>query len=273
MAKILKTVASQGLHLFLLSILSGCGTLPDGQRWGQNATLTPGWDRIQHAAWNSVSSPNVWAPVGTALLLQIDNADQSISDWAYEDTPVFGSNQKATDASNGLDAFSFIMFGVTALATPSGSDSKEWASAKLKGTGIQLTAPLFALGTTELLKSASHRTRPNGTDDESFPSGHTSTAAADSMLAIKNTDDLLIPDWSKTTLKTGLYILPYATGWARIEGGHHYPSDVLIGVALGNFFGAFINDAFLGVDSPEVLHMELDLQPSDAFTVGLSRKF
>ncbi|MDF7808416.1 phosphatase PAP2 family protein [Pontiellaceae bacterium B12219] len=270
---IIFSVALQGLSLIGLCMLSGCGTLPNGQRWGQHATLAPGWDRVRHAAWNAASSPNVWAPVGTALLLQIDGADQSISDWAYENTPVFSTHRKATDASNALDGFSMVMFGITALATPSGSDSEEWTSAKLRGTGIQLTAPLLTLGTTELLKSASNRTRPNMDDNESFPSGHSSSAAVNSMLAIKNTDSLLIPGWSKTTLKTGLYILPYATGWARIEGGRHYPSDVLAGIALGNFFGAFINDAFLGVDSPDDLHMELNLQPDDTMIIGLTRRF
>jgi membrane-associated phospholipid phosphatase len=270
MAKILTL---QGLSLFFLCVLSGCGTLPNGQRWGQNATLTPGWNRVQHAAWKAASSPSVWAPVGTALLLQIDDADQSISDWAYEETPIFGSHTKATDASNAFDALSLVMFGLTALATPSGNEAGEWTSAKLKGTGIQLTAPLLTLGTTELLKSVSNRTRPNMEDDESFPSGHTSSTAANSMLAIKNTDALLIPGWSKVTLKTGLYILPYATGWARVEAGRHYPSDVLMGAALGNFFGAFINDAFLGVESAEDLHMVLDLQPGDTMIIGLTRRF
>ena len=207
------------------------------------------------------------------MLLQIDDADEAISDWAYEDTPIFGSNDTATDASQMLNAFSFAAFGATALATPSGRRSEGWPPSKLKGIGIQTSALLLTLGSTELLKATTERTRPNEEDDKSFPSGHTSTAAANSMLACRNTDLLRIPVWSKNTLKTGFFILPYATGWARIEGGHHYPSDVLFGAALGNFFGAFINDAFLGVDSPDDLQLVLDVQPDEAFTIGLSRRF
>ena len=41
------------------------------------------------------------------------------------------------------------------------------------------------------------------------------------------------------------------TAWARIEAGEHYPSDVLVGYALGHFFSAFIQDAFLGLDTKE----------------------
>ena len=34
--------------------------------------------------------------------------------------------------------------------------------------------------------------------------------------------------------------------WARIEAGAHFPSDTLLGAALGNFVASFVNDAFLG---------------------------
>jgi hypothetical protein len=262
-----------GIVFLLFSVSAGCGTLPDGHGWGQQATLLPGWDRIRSAAWNAASSPHVWAPVGAALLLQIDGADEAISEWAVEETPLFGSNQKATDASDALNAFSFVMLGATALATPSGDSPGEWSASKLKGTAVELSAPLLASGTTELLKSAVGRTRPNLENDRSFPSGHTSTAAANSLLAIRNTDHLLIPGWAKTTLKTGFATLPYATGWARIEGGHHYPSDVLAGAAIGNFFGAFVNDAFMGVDSPDDLHLTISQQPDGLYIVGLARRF
>ena len=32
-------------------------------------------------------------------------------------------------------------------------------------------------------------------------------------------------------------------GWGRVEAGAHYPSDVLVGFALGHFIGVFVNDA------------------------------
>jgi len=36
-----------------------------------------------------------------------------------------------------------------------------------------------------------------------------------------------------------------ATAWARVEGGVHFPSDVLLGIGLANFFANFVNKAFL----------------------------
>jgi hypothetical protein len=36
-----------------------------------------------------------------------------------------------------------------------------------------------------------------------------------------------------------------------VEAGAHYPSDVLVAMALGNFFARFATDAFLGSDGRE----------------------
>jgi membrane-associated phospholipid phosphatase len=52
----------------------------------------------------------------------------------------------------------------------------------------------------------------------------------------------------RTSLDVGLDALTIATGWARVEAGQHFPSDTLVGMALGNFVGAFVNRAFLGLD-------------------------
>jgi membrane-associated phospholipid phosphatase len=52
----------------------------------------------------------------------------------------------------------------------------------------------------------------------------------------------------RTVLDIGLAALTYGTAWARVESGYHFPSDTLVGVSLGNFNGAFFNDAFLGIE-------------------------
>jgi hypothetical protein len=36
-------------------------------------------------------------------------------------------------------------------------------------------------------------------------------------------------------------------GWARVEAQGHFPTDVLVGAALGHFINAFIYDAFMGL--------------------------
>ena len=69
---------------FMLIFLSSCGTLPNHRRWGEDATLFPGWKRLGDSAVNALADPLTWAPLGGALLFQIDDWDRRVSDWAYK---------------------------------------------------------------------------------------------------------------------------------------------------------------------------------------------
>ena len=164
--------------------------------------------------------------------------------------PVFGSQQSALDASGVLRDISAASWLVTALATPSGDTSSEWFAAKGKGLAVGATAILVTGGLTTGLKNWTDRTRPNGNGTDSFPSGHSSSAAAFSTLAARNTQYLDVSDNWRTAMNVGFGVIAAGTAWARVEGGVHYPSDVLFGMALGHFVAAFINDAFMGLDDP-----------------------
>jgi hypothetical protein len=48
---------------------------------------------------------------------------------------------------------------------------------------------------------------------------------------------------------SGLILITAGTAWARVEAKRHYPADILAGMAIGHFISAFVNDAFLGLDS------------------------
>ena len=54
-----------------------------------------------------------------------------------------------------------------------------------------------------------------------------------------------MPHWARITSNFGLYGTAAATGWARVEAGKHYPSDVLAGYAIGSFLARFAYHAFL----------------------------
>ena len=60
-------------------------------------------------------------------------------------------------------------------------------------------------------------------DDHSFPSGHAMTLTG--VLAP------IVLAWPATTLSAALLALSMA--WSRIATAHHYPSDVVAGIALG----------------------------------------
>jgi hypothetical protein len=235
--------------VFGLMICQGCGTLPNGRKWGQDAMINPGWDRVKASAVNAALSPETWGPVAGALALQAGHMDRRISDWASDNNPVFGSKDNAGKWSDYMRDASGVVYFITVLATPSGDDTHEWLIAKAKGLAIGLVASEVTGGGTSLLKRAAGRTRPDGSNDASFPSGHSSSSAAFATLSRRNLEMIPMSDGGRIAADIGIAGLAAGTGWARVEANKHYPSDVLVGYALGHFFSAFINDAFLGLDN------------------------
>ena len=229
-----------------LTGLAGCATLPDGSRWGDHADFTPGWQRVGEAAVTAVTSPSVWIPLAGTAVMQIDHWDQHMSDWAIDHTPLFGSPTSADDASDALEAVACAGFAASVLGTPGGEGGADWVFAKAKG-GLVGASAIAATGLTSAgLQAAFSRERPNGTGDDSFPSDHASTAAVCDRLASRNLDAIPMNNVMRTALQIGTEGVTIATGWARVEAGAHYPSDVLFGMALGNFFGIMFDDAFMG---------------------------
>jgi membrane-associated phospholipid phosphatase len=99
--------------------------------------------------------------------------------------------------------------------------------------------------TTQIIKHLTHRHRPyqndpsnprlwdgpfTGWDYTSFPSGHTSTAFALASLISSVYKDKIWVGIVSYTLATGV-------AWSRVYENKHWPSDVLIGAALGFAIG------------------------------------
>jgi membrane-associated phospholipid phosphatase len=85
---------------------------------------------------------------------------------------------------------------------------------------------------TGILKYSVQRTRPDGSDSLSFPSGHTSTAF--SLAAVANHHY----GW-----KVGVpaYVLASGIGLSRIESNRHHLSDVLAGATIGLIVGRTVS--------------------------------
>jgi hypothetical protein len=237
-------------HLLLVAccLCSACASLPNGSRWGDSATLAPGWQQVKASAVDAAKSPWVWGPLAGAAVLQIDSWDDDVSEWAREETPVFGSADDAGDWSDGLRDAAVIGYAASVLATPSGQFDGDWLAAKARGAAVGVGAFATTAGVTSGLKVLTSRERPNGADDESLPSGHASTAAVFDTMTVRNLQSIDVSPAVRTTLDIGAGAITAGTAWARVEAGEHYPSDVLIGVALGNFMGAFFTEAFLGLE-------------------------
>jgi membrane-associated phospholipid phosphatase len=240
--------------------LAGCGTLQNGRGWGQDAIYPVDSRRISSAAYHAFFDLQTLLPAAGALVFCFDNYDQRVSDWATTNHPIFGSQNNASQASDYLSYGLGAETLVTALATPSGKDPKDWVSNKAKGIAVELGAQLATAGVTGLLKSTTNRARPNGTSSNSFPSSHSSTAFSSATLSNRNLNSIKMPVGVRLPLQIGNVVIATGVAWARVEAGSHYPSDVLAGAAIGHFLSAFIYDAFMGL--PEQKRWDLYASPT-----------
>jgi membrane-associated phospholipid phosphatase len=224
-------------------MLSGCAAAkrdlhardywPSGARWKQSTI-------------RALKDPGTWIPAAGAVVIQIDDWDGRITDWAVDNTPLFGSAKDAGTASDYLLAGTNLSMVGTALAVPNGPGAWEF---KLERVVLEELGVLLTAGVTDVLKDVTGRERPDGANDRSFPSGHTSQAFAASTLAGRNVNQLGLSKGGRLALKSTFTAMAAATAWARVEAGVHYPSDLFAGAALGNFVAILVHDAFLPADS------------------------
>ena len=55
------------LLVLVTTLAAGCSTLPNGQRWGENAAF-PDWEQLKSSAWKAARDPHTWAPLAGALV-------------------------------------------------------------------------------------------------------------------------------------------------------------------------------------------------------------
>ena len=213
--------------LLLLLVVAGCRSDTGGNRFDRH-----------------FSAP-IWA---SAFQEQIDHPEQSLPalDMLLA-TPVF----MATDDEVSDDAIHhYITEGthpgdVMALALGGGVLATGLLDVTMgKGAGT-LEIGAEALGATaavtQVLKTVTHRRRPEGNSYESFPSGHASFAFASATFLARYVDDAAEGRGDKIGY---LAYLPAAyVGISRVEGQRHFASDVTFGAFLGIFLTNWIWNA------------------------------
>ncbi|MFS1931991.1 phosphatase PAP2 family protein [Vibrio splendidus] len=109
-----------------------------------------------------------------------------------------------------------IAIPLVAIGATIGHDDKEgvWQATK----GIAITA-----GVTHLLKNTTGVLRPNGSNYQSFPSGHTSAAFSGAAFL-----------HHRYGLKYGIpaYLAASYVGYSRVKNTKHWETDVIAGAAL-----------------------------------------
>lgn len=241
------------MRLTAVSLVLACTAACSGLRAD---ALVPGYGarmptcaQAGRAALDAALHPATWAPALGAAVLTIDDLDERASGWAMRHTPVFGSASAADDASTILDGVLAAATLGTALAVePDVASGSPWRERgerlAIEALGVGVTGGV-SLG----LKEATDRRRPDGEDNASFPSGHTSLAFAMAGATTRNTEALAVAAPVRVGVDAASYVLAGLVGWGRVESGRHFPTDVLAGAALGHFLGVFVTEAFLGPDS------------------------
>jgi hypothetical protein len=85
-----KTYRSPAAAVFVVCVLglSGCAS---AKRDLEAPDYWPSGGRWKRATMNALTSRGTWVPLIGAGVVTIDDWDQEISDWAVENTPVFGA--------------------------------------------------------------------------------------------------------------------------------------------------------------------------------------
>lgn len=94
-------------------------------------------------------------------------------------------------------------------------------------TGMLLLSLGLVTGSVGVTKIVAHRTRPNGADRRSFPSGHTSLAFMTAEFLNQEYKDQSV--W----YSVGGYALATGTGVLRLYNNAHWFSDVVAGAGFG----------------------------------------
>ncbi len=118
-------------------------------------------------------------------------------------------------------------------------------------TLVMATAYLIMGTTVATMKTTTHIERPNGSNDNSFPSGHTATAFVGAHILFMEYKD--VSPW----IGIGGYTVATATATMRILNKKHWISDVVTGAGIG------LLSAELGYILLPVWHSVLGIKQKD----------
>lgn len=110
---------------------------------------------------------------------------------------------------------------------------------------------------TWTLKQTISKTRPNGEDDESFPSGHSSVAFQGAAFIHKRYG------WKYAA---PAYIGSTFVAWSRVKSDNHYVVDVVSGAAIGIVSAMIFTRPYKGFVVTPVAY-------GDFYGVGITKKF
>jgi membrane-associated phospholipid phosphatase len=178
---------------------------------------------VKKAAENTLKIKSLIVPavfIGYGLVSLGDNAirdlDKTTKNELQEDHPLFAAH--VDDYSQFAPALAVFALN---LAGVKGKHSM------VDAAGIYVLSSAIMGGTVSILKSSTHRQRPNESGFNSFPSGHTANAFAAAEFLNQEYKD--VSPW----YGYAGYTVATATGVLRMYNNKHWLSDVVAGAGFG----------------------------------------
>ncbi len=207
------------------------------------------------SAWSSatkmaLTDRGTWIPALAAGLIVVGGWDRQISAWALRNPTLFSSSSRAGDMSDDfLTASQVIMLASGLFA----KDDGNFLTDRLKREGWEIGGAATTLLLTLAGKAAFRRIRPDESSRSSLPSGHSSMAFASSAASMRNFSDFEMGRGLHIGADIAVETVAAASAWSRVEAGVHYPTDVLLGAALGNAVSVLFYELYDSTrDAPEV---------------------
>ncbi|CAH0533657.1 hypothetical protein VST7929_01528 [Vibrio stylophorae] len=150
--------------------------------------------------------------------------------FATASTLLLSANAHASNQDNWKTMSNIGSYGLVATAFLLPTYHHDWQGLEQAAWSVGSTSAVTLVG-----KNTIHAERPDKSDDDSFPSGHTANAfAAATTLYRRYGWEVGVPAYTVATL----------VGVGRVEAEKHYWRDVLAGAAIGTIAGWYFTDAF-----------------------------
>lgn len=126
---------------------------------------------------------------------------------------------------------------VLAVALPTYAAATSYLKGDEQGLVQLIQSEAVTLGVVEVLKASVHKTRPDGSDNKSFPSGHAAVSfSAAQYLQMKGGWEYGAP----------AYAVASYVAYARVDAKKHYWADVVAGGAIGALTTYALTDSSTG---------------------------
>jgi membrane-associated phospholipid phosphatase len=180
----------------------------------------------------------------------------------------FATSNYSSSAKTVSDVLAFSTVAASACLILDKKIRQDWVTIGVMGVEVLMVT----YGLTSTSKNAVLRARPyvynptvpvevkQDVDARySFFSGHTALTTSVSFFAAKVYADTHPNSKWKPVMWSAAIVIPAITGWARVEAGQHFPTDIITGYVVGAAIGFLVPQFHLKKDSSRA---SFQLQPS-----------